>query len=234
MRDLRARGQALILTLLVAFAFLSLAALLVSDNVRAQELDYIAITDAPDGNPIGDMNYSVGDNDSFYCSGYNHTSGYIGLMNCTWFSEVPEVGYVDPEFGGNVTFHAASIGATWVYATYYDPLNHTMYNFTGQLRVGDGVDYIVITDSPDGAPIGNMTYYLGENDTFYCSGYNNTTGYLGLVSAYWWSEDWEVGHVDPPRGNSTTFVTTGMGSTWVHAHSYYPDPGTQNGTYNVT
>ncbi|MCK4367049.1 MAG: hypothetical protein KAU99_06220 [Thermoplasmata archaeon] len=46
----RVRGQALILTLLMAFAFASLASLFVLDSVRAQEIDYIVITDAPDGN----------------------------------------------------------------------------------------------------------------------------------------------------------------------------------------
>ena len=230
----RVRGQALILTLLMAFAFASLASLFVPDSVSAQEIDYIVITDAPDGNPIGNMTYDVDDNDTFYCSSYNSTAGYIGLVNCSWFSEIPEVGYVDPTHGANVTFNAVGLGATWVYAYFMDPLNRTHHYFTGELRVGDYVDYIVITDSPAGNPIGNMTYYLGENDTFYCSGYNHTSGYVGLVVCHWYSEKWDVGYVQPTRGTTTTFYTRGMGSTWVHAHSYYPDPGTQNGSYNVT
>lgn len=229
----RARGQALILMLLIAFAFLSLASMLIP-NARAQEIDYIVITDAPGGNAIDNMTYDVGNTDAFYCSGYNLITGYVSLVNCSWYSEFPEVGFVDPIWGTNVTFHAVGIGATWVFSYSMDPTNQSLYDFTGNLIVGEAFDYIVITDTPGGNPIENMTYYLGENDTYYCSGYNNTTGYIGLVDCYWYNENWGVGYVDPLRGNSTTFHATGSGSTCVHANMYYPDPGGQNQTWDVT
>ncbi|MCJ2670645.1 MAG: hypothetical protein LN416_09085, partial [Candidatus Thermoplasmatota archaeon] len=235
-RNGRARGQALVLTLLMAFAFASMASLFVPDTVSAQdEVDYIVITDAPDGNAIGNMTYNITDTDAFYCSSYNHTTGYLGLVNCSWYSEINEVGSVYPTYGPNVTFTAVGIGSTRVHVYSGDDTNRTRWNNTGQLRVGDGIDYIAITDSPGGTPIGNTTYFLGENDTYYCSGYNLTSGYVGLVVCNWYSEVWQVGYVEPSWGNSTTFFTTGAGSTWVHAYNYYPDPpGTQNGSHNVT
>jgi parallel beta-helix repeat protein len=226
----------LVLTLLVAFAFASMASLLVPDTVSAQDdVDYITVTDAPDGNPIINMTYNITDTDSFFCSAYNHTTGYLRLLNCSWYSEIPEVGTVTPDYWSEVTFTAISTGTTRVHVYWGHDTNRTRYNYTGTLRVGDGIDDIVITDSPDGTPIGNMSYFLGENDTYYCSAYNHTTGYLGLVWCNWYSENWEVGFVEPSWGNSTTFFTTNTGTTIVHAYNYYPDPpGTQNGTQNMT
>ncbi len=230
-----ARGQAVVLTLLMAFAFASMASLFVPDTVSAQDdVDYIVVTDAPDGNPIGDMVYNITDTDAFYCSSYNYATGYLGLINCSWYSEIPDVGQVDPTYGPNVTFTAVGFGSTRVHVYSGDGTNRTRWNNTGRLRVGDGIDYIAITDAPGGTPIGNMTYFLGENDTYYCSGYNLTSGYVGLVVCHWYTENWQVGYVEPEWGNSTTFFTTGVGSTWVHAYCYYPDPPGQNGTYNVT
>ncbi|MCJ2669857.1 MAG: hypothetical protein LN416_05035, partial [Candidatus Thermoplasmatota archaeon] len=114
------RGQALVLTLLMAFAFASLASLFVPDSVSAQEVYYIVITDSPGGNPIGNRAYDVGDNETFYCSSYNSTGDFMGLVDCFWSSVWPEVGYVDPTSGSNATFNAASIGETWIIATYRD------------------------------------------------------------------------------------------------------------------
>lgn len=306
-----------------------------SDVVQAQNgLDYIVITDAPNATPILDMTYHVGDKDTYYCSGYNYTQGFIGLEPCAWFSENEKVGTVQPKGNAtSTTFTAVGVGVTRVSATIDVGGNATIYNYTGILTVnpsqvdyivavhhgddptgrvqwiGDttynvgetdyfyamaynntlgelgfvdanwtttnstvcglndtgttvifralaegtckvtaeylgkhfnttgtltvvpGLDFIEITDSPGGNPIGNMTYYLGDNDTFYCSGYNNSRGFVGLEECFWYSEDWRVGRVDPEYGTTVTFITVGLGSTWVIAYTY--EPG-QNQTSDST
>jgi DNA-binding MarR family transcriptional regulator/nitrous oxidase accessory protein NosD len=316
--------------------FVSLGSLLfVSDSVQAQGVDFIEITDAPDGNPINDMTYLVGDNDTYYCSGYNWSIGYVGLQICSWYSEDWPIINLSPWNNTNFTFaNAAGSGITTVWATHDDgdptgPLvDYTgaltvapdgvdyivvMYaddggtgqlkwvgdvtyhlgdwdyfyslgfnnttgeigqvrsnwtttnsvvcgitstpaasmlftaksmgtctvtaeylgksNDTGTITVTHKLDYIVITDSPNGTPIGDMEYNLGHNDTFYCSGYNYTEGYMGLENCYWDSKNVTIGVVEPRQGESTLFTTKGFGTTIVTASRYHPG---QNFTMNTT
>lgn len=330
------RGLALVLPLAVALSFfVSLASLLyVSDTVQAQGIDFIEITDAPDGNPINNMTYLIGENDTYYCSGYNWTQGYMGLQICTWYSEDRQVISLSPWNVTNFTYvNAVGPGTTMVYATHDngDPtglltdytrgltvtpegvdyiivmhahdgstgewgwvgdvtyhlgdwdyfyalaFNNTtgeigqvssnwttnnsavcgittpgqstyftakslgtcivtaeyqsITNVTGTITVTHGLDYIIITDSPDGTPIGDKVYNLGQNDTFYCSGYNDTQGYLGLERCYWDSQDTKVGDVEPRWNQSTLFMTKGFGTTIVTANRYHPG---QNFTMNTT
>ncbi len=320
----------------MAFSFfVSLASLLyVSDNVQAQGVDFITITDTPDGNPIRNMTYLIGEEDEYYCSGYNSTSGFVGLQLCQWYTENWQVITVFPWNNTNFTVtDAVGSGATRVYATHdagdptgpltdytgelivlpggvdnivvmYSPdggtgqmgwvgdvtyhlyewdyfyavaFNDTggnlglvnanwtttdpnvcgittpgeythfvaknlgnctvtakflgMTNETGTITVTHKLDYIAITDAPDGNPIENMEYKLGENDTFYCSGYNYTHGYLGLEDCHWESYNETVGTIDPRQGEVVTFLTKGLGTTQVMASRYHPG---QNYTMNRT
>lgn len=330
------RGLALVFAFVLTLSFfLSLASLLyVSDNVQAQGVDFIEITDAPDGNPIRDMTYPLGKVDTYYCSGYNYTQGYVDLQLCTWYSENWQVIAVGPNNNTNYTdILAVGPGTTMVYATHDtgDP-NGTLVDYTGELIVlgeqidnivimyspdgstglsgwvgdvtyhlgdwdnfyavafndtsgqiglvfanwtttdpivcgittpGDStfftakalgtcqitaeyqgltnstgtitvthkLDYIAITDSPNGTPIGDKTYTLGQNETYYCSGYNHTYGYLGLEDCYWYSENVTVGDVDSRQGETTLFTAKGLGYTIVTAHIYHPG---QNYSWNTT
>jgi parallel beta-helix repeat protein len=330
------RGLALVLPVVVALSFLvSLTSLLyVSDSVQAQGVDFIEITDAPNGRAINNMTYLIGEEDEYYCSGYNWSIGYVGLQLCTWYSENWQVITVSPWNNTNFSIaDAVGSGTTRVYAVHDDGdpggglvdytgeltvladvvdsivVMHSLESPTGQFRwVGDvtyhlgdwdnfyavafndtqgnlgwvnanwtttdsnvcgittpgettyftakslgtctvtaeyqgisnvtgtitvthGLDYIAITDSPDGTPIGDMVYNLGQNDTFYCSGYNHTQGYLGLENCYWSSKNWTVGDVDPWQGKSTLFTTKSFGTTIVTAGLY--DLG-QNNSMNTT
>jgi parallel beta-helix repeat protein len=314
----------------LVFSAVLLALTFSSNIVRAQNgLDFILITESPGGKEIGNMTYSLGENDTFYCSGYNNSQGFIGLEWCYWQNRNWGVGEIYPIDGFSTNFSAIGVGTTWVDAYFTDPTGNGSHDATGDLTVlpsgvdgiviisyddgtggGDGewvgdrtyhvgeidwfhamalndthgeigmvpvnwssnnttvcnvtkygttstfealnkgtckveadyegihtnstgtltiiagLDYILITDSPNGTEVGNMTYYLGENDTFYCSGYNSTEGFLGLEDCHWYSEDWKVGIVVPEYGTNVTFNTTGLGSTWVQAFTY--DPGQMN------
>jgi parallel beta-helix repeat protein len=328
----------LVVPLVLALSvFTSIGAFLYTSNVvQAQNgLDYIIITDSPNGTPIDNMTYNIDDNDTYYCSGYNWTQGYLGLEPCDWYSENRVVGSVNPMQNATSTLFTALSGGTtrvrasadngdpttgtvdwtgtltvipdnvdfivvmhsddggsgstgWVGDTTYNlgevdwflavafndtqgeigtvvanwtTTNATVCNITskgdgttfiaaaegtctvtaefmgihtnttGTLTVVGALDYVTITDSPNGTPIGNMTYTLGESDTYYCSGYNFTQGYTGLEYCYWTSEDWTVGEVNPYDGVNTTFFTKGLGTTHVTVNQY--DPG-QNTTWNTT
>ncbi|MEE9224487.1 MAG: NosD domain-containing protein, partial [Thermoplasmata archaeon] len=315
--------------------FVSLASMLyLSDTVQAQGVDFIVITDAPDGNAINNMTYIIGQKDTYYCSGYNFTQGYMGLQFCTWYSENWQVIVVSPYNNTNLTVvDPVGAGTTRVYATHNDgdpggPLvdytgqltvmaegvdyivvmhfsegstgglgwvgdvtyhlgdwdyfyayayNNTtgqigqvksnwtttdsvvcgittpgestyftakslgtctvtaeyqgISNVTGTITVTHKLDYIAITDSPNGTPIGDKEYNLGQNDTFYCSGYNYTQGYMGLENSYWNSKNTTVGDIDPRQGKSTLFTAKGFGTTIVTANGYQPG---QNFTLNTT
>jgi parallel beta-helix repeat protein len=316
--------------------FVSLGSLLyVSDSVRAQGVDFIEITDFPNGNAIRNMTYTIGENDDYYCSGYNWSIGFVGLQDCTWYTENSMVITVSPWNNTNFTLaEAVGAGTTRVYATldngdpggpfidytgdltvmpetvdfivvmyaddggtgqlqwvgdvtyhlgdwdyfYAVGFNNTtgqvghvsanwttnnsvvcgvestptqgtlftaksmgtcnvtaeykgMTNTTGTITVTHKLDFIVITDSPDGKPILDMEYILGENDTFYCSGYNHTIGYLGLMNCYWEVENITIGDINPRSGYSTLFTTKAFGSTYVIANRYHPG---QNFTMNTT
>ncbi len=317
--------------------YASLASVLFTSNVvQAQnDLDYIIITDSPNGTAIDNMTFNVGENDTFYCSGYNFTTGYLGLERCDWYSENSPVGTVVPSRNSTTTtFTAVSGGTTrvraiadngnptvgvvdwtgtltvtpegldyiivmhspdggtgqlgwvgdttyhlgemdWFFAVAFNnsqgqigmvianwtTTNSTVCNITakgdsttfhataegtckitaeflgtytnttGTLTVNGRLDYIAITDAPDGNPIMDMTYTLGETDEYYCSGYNHTQGYLGLEDCWWDSRNWTVGDVQPRYGENVTFITKTLGSTYVTANQY--DPG-QNMSWNTT
>ncbi|MCK5291026.1 MAG: right-handed parallel beta-helix repeat-containing protein [Thermoplasmata archaeon] len=317
--------------------YASLASVLFTVNVvQAQTgLDYIIITDSPNGTAIDNMTYDVGENDTYYCSGYNYTTGYLGLELCDWYSENWAVGTVTPVRNSTTTtFTAVSGGTTrvraiadngnltvgavdwtgtltvtpegldyiiimrspdggsgqlgwvgdttyhlgemdWFFAVAFNnsqgqigmvianwtTTNSTVCNITakgdsttfhataegtckitaeflgkytnttGTLTVNGKLDYIEITDAPDGNPIGDMNYTLGETDEYYCSGYNYTQGYLGLEDCWWDSQNWTVGDVQPRYGENVTFITKSLGTTYVTANDY--DPG-QNISWDTT
>ncbi|MCK5548425.1 MAG: hypothetical protein KAI64_05380, partial [Thermoplasmata archaeon] len=96
---------------------------------------------------------------------------------------------------------------------------------------------IIIRDAPNdgGSWVNDTTYYVGDQDTFYAAGYNNTTGYYGDVEASWYSTDHEVGRVTSP-GNSTNFTAVSAGSVVVTAHypPYQTWPHLENETGTIT
>ena len=69
------------------------------------------------------------------------------------------------------------------------------------------IDHITITETEGGTEIADQTISLGWNKTGYASAYNNTCGYIGLVSV-----NWSVVNVD--GANATTFPLTGNWSTF--------------------
>ncbi len=82
-----------------------------------------------------------------------------------------------------------------------------------------GIDYVQIRDSPSGGGsiVGNMTYYVGDTDVFWCAAYNFSSGFVDDVACYWSSRHPDVGEVDR-EGSNTTFRAVGDGETRVMAY----------------
>jgi parallel beta-helix repeat protein len=84
------------------------------------------------------------------------------------------------------------------------------------------VDFIVIIDwryTPPGQGgdwVGDTYFPLGENETFYAAGYNDTSGFIGYVNVNWTSTDPSVGTVTTP-GFSTIFNAVDLGTCIVTA-----------------
>ena len=69
------------------------------------------------------------------------------------------------------------------------------------------VDYIKITETPGGIEISNQTIYPGWSKIGYASAYNNTCGYIGLITVNWSVINMEnaTAYTSPLTGNSSTF-----------------------------
>lgn len=168
-------------------------------------IDYIVIRDAPNnqGNPIGDLNFSVGESVIFYAAAYNKSVGYLGDVPVDWLSSNSTVGTVTTP-GPSSTFSAQSIsGVCNVTASF----GAFIFNTTGDLNVITAtLDYIVITDSFDGNEIVSISLDVKQKITLYASGYNNTGIYIGPVFANWNQTPFSVGSFTSSIDSSTVFT----------------------------
>jgi len=203
-------------------------------NAAAQDdIDFIIIRDAPDGlgNEVLNRTYLLGDTDTFYAAGYNSSTGYVREVESEWYSYDPWVGEIHPidETSTWANFTAVGGGWTWVMAHCAEPGpgNQSCSDMTGDLEVISPVNDIIIRTEPGNAGewVGNRTYHVGDTDTYYAAGYNDTTGYIGDVPVFWSSSDSSVGSVsgNDTMRNYTTFTALSAGSVFVSAVTY---PGT--------
>jgi hypothetical protein len=182
--------------------------LLVSDNftvtIANLTVDYIIITDSPDGNELEIVNINIGRQVTVYASGYNNTGPtYVGLVEVDW-TDLPNLGTFDNDTGTNAVFTAGYTGGS----TNITGQNTTLIvsdNFT--VVIADPtIDYIIITDSPDGNELGVVNIDIGGQVTAYASGYNNTgPTYVGLVEVDW-TDDPDLGTFDNDTGTNTIFT----------------------------
>ncbi|UCG68914.1 MAG: hypothetical protein JSV09_14170, partial [Thermoplasmata archaeon] len=203
-------------------------------NVFNHSIDYIIITELGDDDWVGDRYYYPGEFEFFRAAGYNNTHLYQGSYAVTWTSSDPDVSIVIPSETRPYKneFRAIGTGTCTVTADFGGGITNT----TGTLTVGPNIDYFTIRDGPSntGSPVGNRTYHVGDNDTFYAAGYNRSSGYLGDIDVVW--------NVDPEHlvnltgyGNFMTFNATGPGSgiIKVYLRSWTVSAGNQSGVITV-
>jgi hypothetical protein len=187
--------------------------LIVSDNftviIADPTVDYIIITDAPDGNELEVVNIAIGGQVTAFASGYNNTgSTYVGLVEVDW-TDIPDLGTFDNNTGTNTVFTAGLTGGS----TNITGQNTTLVvsdNFT-VIIAGPTIDYILITDAPDGNELEIVNIDISGQVTAYASGYNTTSGYVDLVEVDW-TDNPDLGTFDNDTGTNTVFtagVTSG-------------------------
>jgi hypothetical protein len=151
-------------------------------------IDYIIITDAPDGNELTTVYIYTGGQVIAYASGYNNTGPtYVGLVEVNW-TDFPDLGTFDNDTGTNTVFTAGQeTGLTTI----------TGQNVT--LAVNDTFDVDI-----------------GEELTAHASSYyNNGPTYVGPVEVDW-TDFLDLGTLDSDTGINMVF-TTGLvgGSTTI-------------------
>jgi hypothetical protein len=199
-------------------------------------VDYLIIRDSPNGGGewIGNKIFSVDESAIFYAAAYNFSApgdGYIGDFNVTWECSDTQIAIVTSP-GSSTFFNAQFFGGECSVTARYGPL---ISNATGILTVlTSELDFIIITDAPDGNELINVILNVGENITIFASGYNNTGPiYIGLVEVNWTQFPSTIGTFSGIQGNSTIF-TAGMveGNTTITATSSIPNIS-DNFTMNI-
>lgn len=170
-------------------------------------LDFINITDAPNGINLTTVTLAPGEKITAYASGYNYTFGYYGLVYVSW-SQSPELGEFDTPIGTFTTFTAGLKGGTTTITgkEVTGPMNDTF----DVIITSPSIDNIIITDAPNGAELKTVILTPGENVTAYASGYDSTGDYIDLVEVNW-SESMFLGFFDNITGTSTTFTAGAIG-----------------------
>jgi predicted transcriptional regulator len=178
--------------------------------VMMPTVDYILLTDSPNGTEIMDMTWNVSDPLLIYASGYNNSFGYIGLVNVAW-TDTPDLGDFDNLSATSTTFIGLSEGITQIMGD-TGGLSDT---FTLDLIIPPPtLDYIVLTDSPNGTEYVTITLSVLDQIAIYASGYNSSSGYLGLVNVSW-SQFPVLGSFNNLSGNSTIFSAGLIGGSTI-------------------
>jgi hypothetical protein len=180
-------------------------------TINPPTIDYITITDSPDGTEYVIVQISPVGVVTFYASGYNNTGNtYVGLVIVTWSAGPPGLGNLNVTIGETATFTGNDSGGGMVLIAADDGTGH-QDNFTIEL-LSPNLDYIDITDAPDGLPLDGVTIDVGVQITLYASGYNVTGGFIGLISVDW-SQIPIIGNFSVDFGTSTIFTAGNNGDT---------------------
>jgi hypothetical protein len=172
-------------------------------TVNPPKVDYILLTDSANGTEISDMPWNTGAPLDIFASGYNNTANtYVGLFEVDWSeTAIPPLGNFVPIKGTSTVFTGTSSGATTI--TGENLTAGVVDTFTLNLV---GIDFIELTDAPNGNILNIVDLAIGENITVYASGYSSTVGYLNLVDVDWTLMPiGALGYIDNIMGTSTTF-----------------------------
>jgi len=96
-----------------------------------------------------------------------------------------------------------------------------------QAKADPGIDYVQIRTAPGGGGeiVGDMLYYVGDQDTYWAAGYNFSGDFVRDVEAHWYTRNTGVGWVEPYEGTNTTFHAAGEGQTFVSMYAGWNQSG---------
>lgn len=182
-------------------------------------VDYINITDTPNGTDLIGGTVPVGFTEWGNCSAYNFTGGFLGAVSANWSTDGGDSSLLGatPAILNGINVGTMG-GDVWFNATFDGYMDNVMYTV-----MPPTLDYIDITDAPGGTPLvgGNVPVSFLEWGN--CSAFNNTAGYLFIVSANWSAEG--AGGAAPSYGPTpavSSWVNVGIdeGTVWLNA-SYF-------------
>jgi parallel beta-helix repeat protein len=180
-------------------------------------VDEIKILDAQNGagSEIFSPTYPVGATDIYYGAMFNDTAGYIGDVpnTATWSSNNARVTVTSP--GSSTTITCSDDESGFTIITLNDGQgNQVSVNIE---IIEPAMDYIQVQDESgsDGSPITDHTINLGESETYYAAGYNDTAGFIQAVEVTWSSSESDLGGLSSSQGSQNTFfaVTDKIGDT---------------------
>lgn len=165
------------------------------------DIDYLVVTNGSggSGNPIGNRTYLLATQTMFYAAGYNTSLGYRRDLRPDWFSSNTTVCLISSSFyQSTLHLNARALGTCVVSANYLNRVS----NSTGTITVVTEIDYIVVSDEPNGSGswVGDRDYISTSLRYFYAAGHNITTGYVRDVEVIW------------TTNNSASCHLTGLGS----------------------
>jgi hypothetical protein len=195
-------------------------------------IDYITIVDTENTGitEIADQTVGVGFTIMGYVASFNDSapnSGYLGDITVTW--SVAAIGTTTPLTGLSSEFNAGLVGdgdAVW---TADDGAGHTdTVTFSVPAPTIDSIK-IESAQGGSGTEIGAVPADIGSLHQWYCVAYNDTSGYIGEVSATW-GVTGGIGTVS--QGTFTQFNATTEGTGTVTAT--FNSLNAETGTITVT
>jgi predicted transcriptional regulator len=147
-------------------------------------VDYIEMTDVPEGIPLDGGIVPINYQEWGYCSLYNYTYGFIDTVTANWTAEGGTSSLLAPSPGETNGIDVGNVPGFVYFNATYGLFKDSIHYFV----TSETVDYIEITDFPDGFPPAQETVSVGTLREGYCSAYNNTSGYLGSVNSNWTAE----------------------------------------------
>ncbi len=201
-------------------------------TVLTDQVTNITITDSPGGDHISDQSVPVGTHVEGYCSAFNESGDYLYTVEGNWSSEGgdSQLIYSSPN-ESNVVDVGLQGGKVWFNVS-YEGLSDSV-----EIDVlSPTVDWINITDIPDGVPLEGGKVPVGHMTWGNASAYNGTAGYISTVEVNWsleYESDMDPSSGPTPAESSWVDVGSSPGNlTW--KASYFNQGMWYNDTVDLT
>jgi PKD repeat protein/thiol-disulfide isomerase/thioredoxin len=173
-------------------------------SIPIPSVDYIIITETPNGVPLGTITLPVGGSVLAYASGYNNTGPtYVGLIDVEWSGLG---GTWSPVNGTNSTLTAGAVDGLYVQTAENSSLG---INDTFEVNILTAVvDFIQIRSGSlgGGTVVTNLIFNVGEYTTLWAAANNNSVGYLWDCSDAIWTENTSGSVITITSPGASTFV----------------------------
>ncbi len=171
-------------------------------TVLTPTIDHIRVT--KDGDEVTGGSVPVDHTEYFELSAYNHTTGFLNLVNGDWSSEGGNAYLLHGDSGTENGINVGTVpGHVWLNAS-YEGLTHTVEYLVEDPQV----DHVLMLENHEdpSSVMDDITVHAGYETTVYAAGFNHTTGFVELVHVEWSvdNQDGADAKVEPADGSWTT------------------------------